>query len=81
MRESSREHEKLAPRLRNPVYQGTFLTVYDIDGELVGILRGWLDPPVLTPQGIALALAGLSGTAILMLERNRRKHEGSWRAS
>ncbi|HKZ62984.1 MAG TPA: VWA domain-containing protein [Thermoplasmata archaeon] len=72
---SSPEYRDLFPKLGATVYRGSFLSVHEVDGGLVGVFRGWLDPPAVAPQGFAVALAGLAGCGIVFLERSRRKDE------
>lgn len=77
VRQDSQESDNLVTASARPSYVGTFLTVYDVDGQLVGVLRGWLNPQAFPPQGIALAFAGLAAAAIWSLQKKRRKDEES----
>ena len=67
--ETSPEASLLLARAQAEAYRGRYLTIVEVDGELIGITRGWMDRPTYLVNLVWLALAAGAVLGILRLGR------------
>jgi len=80
VREGSPEHQSLDLEAASVRFQGRFVTIAEVNGEIVAIVRGWLDPVHMGLQAawtfVWLAAAALTLVAILRTRRGPSRRRG-----